>query len=182
MIFKQAYIPWLMYKIVCLLSFEDRGWAEWILSFRFCWTKLLWFFSKQLDVYLDEKYDQLFLRFGTYPTWPWKPSPSQTRTFWHKIEDFQFVVSILWLWSPSNWNGKEKINFWKPQHYSLISMRLIYYFDTWAIIWHDIVPLFMKICTDLRAKLFLLLFTNNFRRANVQILINPETIWCRMMA
>ena len=113
MIFKQAYIPWLMYKIVCLLSFEDRGWAEWILSFRFCWTKLLWFFSKQLDVYLDEKYDQLFLRFGTYPTWPWKPSPGQTRTFWHKIEDFQFVVSILWLWYPSNWNGKETINFWK---------------------------------------------------------------------
>ena len=36
--------------------------------------------------------------------------------------------------------------------YSLISMRLIYYFDTWAIIWHGIVPVFMKVCTDLQYK------------------------------
>ena len=35
-------------------------------------------------------------------------------------------------------------------YYSLISMRLIYYFDTWAIIWHEIVPVFLKICTDLQ--------------------------------
>ena len=38
--------------------------------------------------------------------------------------------------------------FWKNSKvntYSLISMRLIYYLDTWAIIWHGIVPLFMKI-------------------------------------
>ena len=113
MIFKQAYIPWLMYKIVCFLSFEDRGWAEWIFSFDFVRLNCYDFFSKQLDVYLDEKYDQLFLRFGTYPTWPWKPSPGQTRMFWRKIEDFQFVVSTLWLWYPSNWNGKNNISFEK---------------------------------------------------------------------
>ena len=29
-------------------------------------------------------------------------------------------------------------------------MRLIYYFNTWAIIWHGIVPVFLKICTDLQ--------------------------------
>ena len=29
-------------------------------------------------------------------------------------------------------------------------MRLIYYFDTWAIIWHGNVPVFLKICTDLQ--------------------------------
>ena len=29
-------------------------------------------------------------------------------------------------------------------------MSLIYYFDTWAIIWHGIVPVFLKICTDLQ--------------------------------
>ena len=33
---------------------------------------------------------------------------------------------------------------------SLISMRLTYYFDTWAIIWHGIVSVFLKICTDLQ--------------------------------
>ena len=32
------------------------------------------------------------------------------------------------------------------KNYSLISERLIYYFDTWAIIWHGIVPVFLKIC------------------------------------
>ena len=36
------------------------------------------------------------------------------------------------------------------RNYSLISMRLIYYFDTWAIIWQGIVLLFLKICTDLQ--------------------------------
>ena len=34
--------------------------------------------------------------------------------------------------------------------HSVISMILIYYFDAWAIIWHGIVPVFMKICTDLQ--------------------------------
>ena len=34
--------------------------------------------------------------------------------------------------------------------YRLISMRPIYYFDTWAIIWHGIVPVFLKIYTDLQ--------------------------------
>ena len=34
--------------------------------------------------------------------------------------------------------------------YSLIYMRLLYYFNTWAIIWHGIVPVFLKICTDLQ--------------------------------
>ena len=152
MIFKQAYIPWLMYKIVCLFPFFWGSRVGWMNLFvcLFVRQNCYDFFSKQLDVYSDEKYDRLFLRFGTYPTWPWKPSPGQTRTFWHKIEDFQFVVSILWLWSPSNWNGKEKINFWKPQNCSLISMRLIYYFDTWAIIWRYIVPVFLKICKDLQ--------------------------------
>ena len=40
--------------------------------------------------------------------------------------------------------------FFHTWYYSLISMRLIYYFDTWAIIWHGIVPVFLKICTDLQ--------------------------------
>ena len=30
--------------------------------------------------------------------------------------------------------------------YSLISMTLIYYLDTWALIWYGIVPVFLKIC------------------------------------
>ena len=29
-------------------------------------------------------------------------------------------------------------------------MRLIYYFDTWVVIWHGIFPVFLKICTDLQ--------------------------------
>ena len=29
-------------------------------------------------------------------------------------------------------------------------MRLIYYFNTWAIIWHGNAPVFQKICTDLQ--------------------------------
>ena len=29
-------------------------------------------------------------------------------------------------------------------------MRLMYYFDTWTIIWQGIVQVFMKICTDLQ--------------------------------
>ena len=45
---------------------------------------------------------------------------------------------------------KETIKCRGNTNYSLISMRLIYYFDTWAIIWHGIVPVFLKICTDLQ--------------------------------
>ena len=53
------------------------------------------------------------------------------------------------------------------QHYSLISMRLIYYFDTWAIIWHcssisEDLHRFARNLQHLSAKLFLLLFLNNF--------------------
>ena len=33
---------------------------------------------------------------------------------------------------------------------SLISMRPIYYFNTWAIIWQGNVPVFLKICTNLQ--------------------------------
>ena len=29
-------------------------------------------------------------------------------------------------------------------------MRLIYYFNTWSIIWHGNAPVFLKICTDLQ--------------------------------
>ena len=32
--------------------------------------------------------------------------------------------------------------------YSLIYMRLIYYYDAWVIIWHAIVPVFINICTE----------------------------------
>ena len=45
---------------------------------------------------------------------------------------------------------RDKINLYYLHMYSLISMRLIYYFDTWAITWHGIVPVFLKICTDLQ--------------------------------
>ena len=48
-------------------------------------------------------------------------------------------------------------------------MRLSYYFDTWANIWHGIVPVFLKICTDLQEicsiwtqNCFFLLFLNYF--------------------
>ena len=30
-------------------------------------------------------------------------------------------------------------------------MRLTYYFDTWAIIWHGIIPVFLKICKKFAA-------------------------------
>ena len=53
--------------------------------------------------------------------------------------------------------------------YSLISIRLIYYFDTWAIIWHDIVPVFMKICTDLQY-MSEKLFRNNNKQFCAQML------------
>ena len=63
-------------------------------------------------------------------------------------------------------------NFWKYQLFFVfcfLQLNLhetaIYYFDTWAIIWHGIVSVFLKICTDLQEicsiwaqKLFLLLF------------------------
>ena len=42
--------------------------------------------------------------------------------------------------------------FFHTWYYSLISMTLIYCFDTWAIIWHGIVPVFLNICTDLQEK------------------------------
>ena len=89
--------------------------------------------------------------------------------------------------------------------YSLISKRLIYYFDTWAIIWHGIVSVFLKICTDLHeifsiwtqncfcycfwtilvqktiTKTILRSYAANFCKS-VQVFRNPETIWCQMMA
>jgi hypothetical protein len=73
--------------------------------------------------------------------------------------------------------------------YSLISMTLIYYFNNQAIIWHGIVPVLIKICTDMITKMFLLLFLNNFRCQtitkiilrsylckSVQIFINPNNM------
>ena len=57
---------------------------------------------------------------------------------------------------------------WKSiSSYSLISMRLIYYFDTSASIWHfssisEDLHRFARNLQHLSAKLFLLLFLNNF--------------------
>jgi len=72
MIFKQAYIS-LAYVQDCLFVFfflRIKGGLNEFSLFDFVGLNFYDFFSKQLDVYLDEKYDQLFLRFGTYPTWP----------------------------------------------------------------------------------------------------------------
>ena len=54
-----------------------------------------------------------------------------------------FILWVCGLWS-------HKIKLLMHSIYSLFSMRLIYYFDTWAIIWHSIVPVFLNICTDLQ--------------------------------
>jgi len=54
---------------VCFLSRIEGGLNEFSL-FDFVRLNCYDYFSKQLDVYLDEKYDQVFLHFGTYPTWP----------------------------------------------------------------------------------------------------------------
>ena len=89
--------------------------------------------------------------------------------------------------------------------YSLISMRLIYYFDTWAITWHDIVLVFLKICTDLQeicsiwaqnyfcycfwtilglqlAKLFRNNNKNNFALICCKFLANLQKSWNNMMS
>jgi hypothetical protein len=75
-------------------------------------------------------------------------------------------------------------------YYSLISMRLIYYFDTWAIISHGIGPVLLKICTDLHRcdqkivlvivwglKLFRNNDKNNFVITSVQICANLQKSW-----
>ena len=83
--------------------------------------------------------------------------------------------------------------------YSLISMRLIYYFDTCAIIWHGIFPVFQDLhifarnLQHLSAKLFLLLFLkqncaetihnkNNFALICCKFLANLQKSWNSMMS
>ena len=79
--------------------------------------------------------------------------------------------------------------------YSFISMRLIYYFDTWTIIWNGIVPVFLKICTNLHRcdqkivfvivwplKLFRNNNKNNFVITSVQICANLQKSWNNTMS
>ena len=56
--------------------------------------------------------------------------PRECNTIWYAKKGSFLVWNIIW--TPK-----------KILCYSLISMRPIYYFDTWAIIWHGIVCWFM---------------------------------------
>ena len=61
---------------------------------------------------------------------------------------------------------KYQLNFYVV-FYSLISKRLIYHFDTWAIIWHGIVSIFLKICKK---------FARNLQHKNAKLFLLSETI------
>ena len=103
------------------------------------------------------------------------------------------VFDYFWFWLSQdcnfNWFFSSFIS------YSLISMKLIHYFDTWAIIWRGIIPVFLKICKKFAvfahkivfgtfsvAKLFRNNNKNNFASKCCKFLANLQNSWNNMVS
>ena len=66
------------------------------------------------------------------------------RSIWSNMNHYLLPLTKYNEWRSLNefQRCKKSTGFW----YSLISMRMTYYFNTWAIIWHGNVPVFLNIC------------------------------------
>ena len=113
------------------------------------------------------------------------------KSFWNWL-----TFSRICLKLPTEKSNETSYWFWSNcviqswcNGYSLISMRPIYYFDTWVIIWHGNVPVFLKfaqICKKFAAFahkiVFVIvsvvkLFRNNNKNNFLQICPNLQKYW-----
>ena len=82
---------------------------------------------------------------------------SLTKMLRYHVKDFNAIILLskwkCWFHRLSFFFQAHPFTFILSLRYSLITMRPIYYFDSWAIIWHDIVCFYQFLCTAI-LKLF----------------------------